>query len=261
MHRLSTIALCWVCALGVLRCGGNEASQKAIRQSDRFYEAASIAWFEEQNVLSAIRSLTRSIEINPDNHDAHYLLGIIRLGRLEYDLAEKHLREAMRLRQNGDPSGLAGVQNNLGVVLIHQKRYDEAIKLLKASSEEVMNREPWLAFGNLGWAYIEIGELDKALDALKRAMFDQPHYCVGLYRMGQVYYLKGDYAAAEVSLKQAMAVPEQGCDKIQEAHQLLGMSYLRREMREEAEGALSKCVETNKNTPIGMECAEALESL
>jgi type IV pilus assembly protein PilF len=261
MHRI-TILTAWLIG-GVVwaGCGGNEASQKAIRQSDRFYEAASIAWFEEKDVLAAIRNLTRAVEINPKNDDAHYLLGIIRLGRLEYDAAEKHLREAMALRKEGDPAGLAGVENNLGVVLLHQKRYEEAIELLKKSSGEVMNREPWLAFGNLGWAYIEIGEYDKALDALKRAMFDQPKYCVGLYRMGQAYYLKGDYPAAIKVLTQATEIPAEGCNQIQEAHHLRGMSFLRLEQLDEARTALTRCTEINRESRVGMECQEALESL
>ena len=124
-----------------------------------------------------------------------------------------------------------------------------------------MNRQPWLAFGNLGWAYIEVGEFDKALEVLKRAMFDQPKYCVGLYRMGQAYYLKGDYTSAKKTLTRAIEVPEEGCKQIQEAHHLRGMSFLRLEMPSEAEDALTRCVEINKESRIGMECQEALESL
>ncbi len=261
MHRSTISLLCWLVGLFLAGCGGSEADMKAVRQSDRFYEAASISWFDQQDVLGAIRNLTRAIKANPKNDDAHYLLGIIRLGRLEYKEAEKHLREAMTLRQGGEPSKLAGVQNNLGVVLIHQKRYDEAITLLTASAEEVMNREPWLAYGNLGWAYIEIGEYDKAIEVLKRAMFDQPKYCVGLYRMGQAYYMKGDYPSAKNYLTRAVKVPEEGCQRLQEAHHLLGMSFLRQEMPEAARNALSRCVEINRESRIGMECQEALESL
>ena len=188
---LSFVLLSSVC----ICCGGARPKEKSIHQSERFYEAASIAWFEEHDTLSAIRNLTRAVDTNPDNDEAHYLLGIIRLGRGEYPEAERHLSETIRLRQGGDPSGLAAAENNMGVLLIHLKRYDEAIALLKKSSGEVMNREPWLAFGNLGWAYIETGALDDAVEALKRAMFDQPKYCVGLYRLGQAFYLKKEYDA------------------------------------------------------------------
>ena len=255
---LSTLVLS---GLFSICCSGSQSSEKSIRQSERFYEAASIAWFDEQNPLAAIRNLTRAIETNPDNHEAHYLLGIIRLGRGEYTEAEHHLKETIRLREGGDPAGLAAAQNNMGVLLLHQKRYDDAIAILKKSSGEVMNREPWLAFGNLGWAYIETGELDKAIEALKRAMFDQPKYCVGLYRLGQAHYLKKDYETAQDTLTQALAVPEPGCDKIQEAHHLLGMTLLRQDRPEEAKRSFEQCLKINKLTETGKACNKALESL
>ncbi|MCP4600539.1 MAG: tetratricopeptide repeat protein [Proteobacteria bacterium] len=252
-----------ICPLVFLTtCGGStQVSEKMQRKSERFYEAASIAWFEEQDTLAAIRNLTRAVDADPKNDHAHYLLGIIRFGRGEYDKAEKHLKETTRLREAGDPTGLSGARNNLGLLYIHLKRHAEAVELLEASANEVLNREPWLAMGNLGWAYIELGEYDKAIEILRRAMFDQPKFCVGLYRLGQAYYLKKDYAAAETSLKQAVEVPEPGCDAIQEAYQLLGMSYLRLGEDAKAKGALRRCQDITKTTEIGALCTEALTGL
>lgn len=243
-------------------CGASESAEKAIRRSEQFYEAGSIAWFDERNTLAAVRNLTRAVEVDPTNDDAQYLLGIIRLGRGEYEEAEKHLSETVKLRaQQNDPAGLAGAQNNIGVLYIHLKRYDEAVRILKASSSEVMNREPWLAYGNLGWAYIEMGEYDKAVETLRRAMFDQPKYCVGLYRLGQAFYLKQDYASALAHLNRAIEVPEEGCGKIQEAHHLIGMSNLRLNRNEDARAAFSECTNINSITPVGIECQSALDSL
>ena len=259
--RLNHLSITLTAGLLLFACGSTQNKEKSFRQSERFYEAASIAWYEEQNPLAAIRNLTRAIETNPDNHNAHYLLGIIRLGRGELKEAEHHLRETIRLREDGDPAGLAGARNNLGVVLIHLKKYDEAIEVLKKSSGEVMNREPWLAFGNLGWAYIEVGELDQAIEALKRAMFDQPKYCVGLFRLGQAYYLKKDYDNAEAYLNQSLSIEEAGCDSIQEAHHLLGMTLLRKDRNSEAKNAFDRCIKLNKLTETGKACAKALESL
>ena len=73
-------------------CGGTQqAGEKELRKSERFYEAASIAWFQENDTLAAIRSLSRAVELNPDNDHARYLLGIIRFSRGEYEEAEIHL--------------------------------------------------------------------------------------------------------------------------------------------------------------------------
>jgi Tfp pilus assembly protein PilF len=242
-------------------CGGGQISEKLKRKSDRYYEAASISWYKEHNTLAAIRNLTRAVETNPENDEAHYLLGIIRFARGEYDEAETHLRKTMELRSEGDPSGLSGAQNNLGLLLIHKKRYREAIDMLQASANEVLNQEPWLAMGNLGWAYIEIGQYDKAIEVLRRALFEQPTFCVGVYRLGQAYYLQKKYESAEKFLKQSVSIPETGCGEMQEAHHLLGMTYLRTDKADLAKEAFARCIELNETSEVGASCAEASAGL
>lgn len=247
-------------ALVQIGCGGSRISEKSIDKSSRFYEAASVAWYEEKNTLLAIRNLERSLEANPENDEAHYLLGIIRFAREEYDEAEKHLAETIRLREaNNDRSGKAGAENNLGLLYIHRKNYAKAIELLKSSVGEVMNREPWLAMGNLGWAYIEIGDYDAAVESLRRAVFEQPAYCVGLYRLGQVSYLRKDYEKSVIYLKQAIETPQPGCDQLQEAYRYLGMSLLRVEQDKAAVNAFRRCVEIDRVSDAGIECARILE--
>jgi tetratricopeptide (TPR) repeat protein len=253
------IGIVWI----ITGCGGaSKITEKSKSKSERYYEAASIAWSEENNTLLAIRNLTRSIETNANNDHSHYLLGIIRFSRKEYDEAEKHLLATIRLRQaQGNRSGTAGAQNNLGLLYLHKKQYKMAVALLEESAREVMNREPWLAMGNMGWAYIEMGEYDTAIDWLRRAMFDQPIYCAGLYRLGQAYYFKKEYGKSVVYLKQGLEVPEEGCDRMQEAYRILGLSYLRLEKDAKATKALRQCAEIDRISETGVSCAEALEGL
>jgi hypothetical protein len=56
-------------------------------------------------------------------------------------------------------------------------------------------------------------------------------------------------------------VPEPGCDQIQEAHHLLGMSRLRLEDPESARVAFDRCANINRLTETGKACTKALESL
>jgi tetratricopeptide (TPR) repeat protein len=252
-----------LCLLGgLLACAcGSEISDQDRKRSSRYYQAAHIAWLEEHDNLAAIRHLSRSLEANPDNDSAHYLLGTIRLGRGEFDQAEPHLRKAVELRGKDRPASRAEALNSLGVLLIHTGHVEEAISALTESSEEVLNREPWLAMGNLGWAYIEKGDYDKAIEVLRRALFDQPLFCVGMYRLGQAYYQKGEYESAEAQLKSAIGVEEAGCDKIQEAHHLLGMTYLRLGREEEAIDAFERCHEIDPTSELGVGCAETSAGL
>ncbi|MBW2277282.1 MAG: tetratricopeptide repeat protein [Deltaproteobacteria bacterium] len=261
--RAGAITAAVVCLVGaLLACAcGSEISDQDRKRSNRYYQAAHIAWLEERDNLAAIRHLTRSIEANQDNDNAHYLLGTIRLGRGEFGQAEPHLRKTVALRGKDRPASRTEALNSLGVLLILTERVDEAITVLTESAEEVLNREPWLAMGNLGWAYIEGGDYDKAIEVLRRAMFDQPRFCVGMFRLGQAYYHKGEYESAEAQLKAAITVEEDGCGQMQETHHLLGMTLLRLGREEEAIEAFERCHEINPTSEMGVGCAETNSGL
>ncbi len=260
MTRILKTVLPLVAVLAASGCGP-KISEKAMRQSERFYDAAYIAWFEEHDNLATIRHLTRAIEANPDNDAAHYLLGTIRLGRGELDLAEPHLRRAVQLRGIDRPADRAEALNSLGVLLLHKGEHTEAIAVLEEAAAEVLNREPWIAMGNLGWACIEVADYGRAVSVLERALFDQPEFCVGLYRLGQALYLSGDHEKAEQTLARAVAVQKPGCDRLQEAFHLLGMARLRLDDGDGSREAFDRCVEINPGTDLGHECAEARAGL
>lgn len=240
---------------------GSEISEQARRKSERYYQAAYIAWHDERDNLGAIRHLTRAVETNPENDNAHYLLGTIRLGRSEFDEAEKHLRAAISLRGRDRPAARAEALNSLGVLLIHRQQLDEAVELLEEAAGEVLNREPWLAQGNLGWAYIERGEYEKAVEILRRALFDQPRFCVGRYRLGEAYYQQESYESAEAQLRAVVEAEADGCAQLQEAHHLLGMTYLRLDRTDDARQSFTRCRDIDPESEIGTGCAETLAGL
>ncbi|MBN2802150.1 MAG: tetratricopeptide repeat protein [Deltaproteobacteria bacterium] len=260
MSLFKYILLTAIIFSAALSCGGPQISEKDISRSTRFYEAAYISWAKTGNNLAAIRDLTLAIDTNPNNDNAQYLLGTIRLRRQEYDEAEIHLKKAVELRK-GFPQKLVEAQNSLGVLYINIKQYEKAVPLLEAASKEVLNAAPWLAYGNLGWAYTLLGRLDDAELTLKRALFDQPKFCVGLYRLGNVYYQKKEYQQAKETLEESVAIKEGGCDKLQEAWHLLGMTHLRMNEIEEANSTFETCAEINKLSETGKDCSDIKKGL
>jgi type IV pilus assembly protein PilF len=247
-------------AIIINACAASQIPPEDIRRAEKFYEAAYISWAEQSDNLTAIRYLTRAIEANPNNDDACYLLGSIRLSRGEIKEAEEYLSRSLELRKD-NPAKRVDAQNSLGVLYIHQKRFDEAIVLLEEASKEVLNPAPWLAYGNLGWAYTEKKMFDEAITALKRSLFDQPQFCVGQYRLGQVFYDKGEYELASERLQEAITTKAPGCDQMQEAYFLLGMTYLRLDLFEDALSAFDTCYQLNPKTPVGLDCTKVKEGL
>src|SRR5262245_7790484 len=155
----------------------------------------------------ALEELLKAVELNPQNPDAHNLLGLVHLRkaadseeiaqraqclkgeelRLEREERDKHFskaenefKEAVRLRGN-----FSEALNNHAVVAIHFGRYEEAIEHEEKALANIVYREPFAAQGNLGWAHLSRKDYPRAAKALRQALFDQPQFCVGRYRLAK----------------------------------------------------------------------------
>jgi type IV pilus assembly protein PilF len=230
-------------------------------------------YFNKGLVQPALEELLKAVELNPNNPDAHNLLGLVflrrgaeaeelymrnqclkgeslTLERQESDVlfkkAEEQLRKAIELKAD-----FSEARNNLAVVLIHFGRYDEAVQLEEKALSNIAYREPYTAQGNLGQAYLEKHDLVRAAKALRQALFEQPKFCVGRYRLAKVYYeqQEWDHAAEEIE----QVTNDKACP-IQEAYHLAGMVALRREDREKAGRMFSHCVDLAPKSCLASEC-------
>ncbi|MEZ4338247.1 MAG: tetratricopeptide repeat protein, partial [Sandaracinaceae bacterium] len=88
MRALSTIT---VLAL-LVGCGG--ISQEQAMRSQREYDLA-VGLYGEQDTAGAFEHLLEAIELDPDNAEAHLLLGnLFMIVRQDFAQAEHHMREA-----------------------------------------------------------------------------------------------------------------------------------------------------------------------
>lgn len=258
-----TIARAWVAASVVLAvlagCAGGPSRDQVLR-SQREYDLGVGLW-QEHNLAGAFEHLLEAIALDPDNAEAHLLLGkLFMIHRHDYERAEEHLREALRAHQAVDArAGLpADVKNTLGVLYIHAERYDDAIEVLREAARDLMNREPAVSWSNLGWAYLEKGEPDEALRVLQQAVQIAPDLCLAWYRMGQVQAAEGRPQEAEQALSRALEVEDETCQRLQVAWRLRGEVRAGLGHREEAIGDLERCVELSAETEDGQACRRLL---
>ena len=223
----------------------------------------SVGLMGEQNIAAAFEHLFKSIELDPKNPESRLLLGNLYLLREEFPKAETELRKARELAEDnpsyGDPF-VAEVDNSLGVVLVHEKRYDDAIKTLRESATNIVNRNPHLAWGNLGWAYYEKGQYQQAIEALTQAVRHQSRFCLGFYRLGQSYVALRQYEQAEDALTRCLEVPDEGCKNLQAAWHLRGEARAQLGMRQDAIADFERCVELSAESDAGRTCQGYLEA-
>src|SRR6185436_9469561 len=178
--------------------GTGPGSPDPERQSASEYDVARDLFQRRGEPRQGLEHALKAVELDSDNADAAHLVGLIYLAFCMKGPEDCHLADAERyVRQAiGAKKDFREAKNTLGVILVHEKHYDEAIAVLEPLTKDILYTTPEIAWGNLGWAWLEKGDADKAIDALKRAVAAEPRFCVGYYRIGQAYEKKNDYAAA-----------------------------------------------------------------
>ena len=149
--------------------------------------------------------------------------------------------------------------NTLGVILIHERRYADAIAVLKPLTQDILYETPENAWGNLGWAQLEAGQTDAAIESLRRSVAAQPLFCVGLYRLGLAYERRREDTAAAEALTRALETQAPGCNSLQDAFAARARVETRLGNADAARADLTRCTELSTKTIAGKECSSMLQ--
>jgi type IV pilus assembly protein PilF len=251
----------------VLGCSGGGSNQPgaqdASQQSETEYDIARDLWLRRGQTRDALEHALKAVELDDENADAQHLVSLLYLdfcsqSRDECRLAEaeKHARRALELRKD-----YREARNTLAVVLIHAKKPARAVEILRPLTEDILYQTPENAWGNLGWAYLELGQLDPAVDALRRSIAAQPRFCVGNYRLGLAHERKAELGAAIVAFTRALETDAPGCNALQEAWAARARVAFRAGNVDSARADLAKCVKLSEATSAGKECRSMLSKL
>lgn len=240
------------CSATQSSAGGRDDETRSVAE----YDLARDLWLNRGQPREALDHVLTAIELDDENADAAHLAALIYLDfcrqstdacRLEE--AERHARAALELKPD-----FREARNTLGVTLIHERRYADAVEALHPLTEDILYRTPEIAWGNIGWAYLEEGALNEAVDALSRSVAAQPEFCVGHYRLGLAEERLGHAERALAAFTRALNAAEGRCQGLQEAYAGRARLLLATHRAAEAERDLQTCVRLDKRTDAGREC-------
>jgi type IV pilus assembly protein PilF len=227
------------------------------------YDVSRDLWLRQGKAREALAHALDASQLDEKNAEAAHLVALIYLdfcqrstGECRLSEAEKYARRAVEAKRD-----FREAQNTLALVLIHEKRYEDAISVLKPLTADILYQTPEIAWGNLGWAYLELGQTDLAVDALRRSVAAQPLFCAGNYRLGLAYERKHQTAEALESLNRALETQDPHCGRLQDAYAARARVLIRLGKADEARADLARCAELARGTLSGKECSSKLQNL
>jgi Tfp pilus assembly protein PilF len=250
-----------IAAVSACAPASGEGAKDPVRQSESEYDVARDLWLRRNSPREALDHALKAVELNDENADAAHLVALIYMDFCSRSAdecrlkdAEKHARLALKAK-----SDYREATNTLGVILIHEKRYADAIAVLKPLTEDILYQTPENAWGNLGWAQLESGATDAAVESLRRSIAAQPLFCVGLYRLGLAYERRHEDATAAETLTRALETQAPGCNSLQDAFAARARVETRLGNAEAAKADLERCAELSRKTDAGKECSSMLQ--
>ena len=278
--RRARVCVVFAGLLSLAACAHSEkrSPEDLAQTADNHYEIA-LGSAQTGSFDDAKKQLALAIEVVPEHGNAHYLLGLIALheGRtiIEFIEAEMCLQdesaEAQRLRADElhrtaheafgravaafDPNdpGMGRAYNSMAVVSLYFHAYERARTELEAALSTQFYTEKYSALANLGWAYYEDGDLVAAMTELRQSVLMNPDYCVGRYRLSQVYL---DYQMTEQALEEAERVIADDRCPIQDAHRVAGIARMRLGQLQDANSSFQSCLELAPRSCLANACRQ-----
>lgn len=169
------------------------------------------------NYPLAIQSFEKAIEVDPENSEAYVQLALAYQDQYLSDPERypNRLNEALRtleIAEQQDPRN-PRVLNAKGVVLFQmgslqaaQTALEAAVDFASGEGSEMTENERSVVLVNLGKTYRDLGNLEQALNAFRRAVVLNPTSSSAHNNLGNIHYRMGSCQSAEYELAQAAAL-------------------------------------------------------
>ena len=195
-------------------------AEKSDASLPRLHLVRATAYYVKKEVTQAMESVNRALQLKPDYSEA---------------------------------------RNTLGKMLLDQGRYAEAEKELQIAIKDLLSRDAFRAYTNLGILYYRQGKDAKALASLDKAILEgKSGACLAYYYRG---HLKLKVAAYSDAVRDYSLATRRNCGNFSEAHLALATAYERSRQFEMARKKYLEIQQSFPNTQIAEQAMNRLKDI
>ncbi len=147
--------------------------------------------YNSGNYTRALQNLLEAYETIPNDPYLNNSLGLVYMAKERYDLAQTHFLKATKLKPD-----YIHAKNNLGGAFLKQEKWDLAIQNFEVVSKSLVYGTPEIPLSNLGWAYFNKRDYEKATFYFNKSLSFQPNFLVSLHGVASTYLRTGYYYQA-----------------------------------------------------------------
>jgi Tfp pilus assembly protein PilF len=259
---LGTLGVAVVTAFVTAGCAPESKGPQAAspeRQAQAEYDLSRDAFYKG-HLREALDHSQHANTLDDTNAKALYFTAVIYLAFCSTEGMKSpdcRLKDAERFARKAidAQSDFRDARNMLGNVLILEEKYAEAMQVLEPLTRDPAYVANYLAWGNYGWAQVKAGKIDDGIASLRNAI-TEPRFCVGDYHLGMAYEQKGNLDAAEKSFTDAVQVPSEDCQALQDAWYERANVRVKLGNAAAAQGDYARCREISGKTETGKLCAQ-----
>jgi type IV pilus assembly protein PilF len=249
MNTQKTFTISLIVGVMLIGCAGDQA---AIRKRVEAKKTMGDRLMQEGQPDAALQEWLEAAKEDPENAELQNAIGIAYRNLRDLDKAIYHFLKALRLKPNYPEA-----ENNLGTVYLMKKQWDKAITSFEKAALNPLYRSPYVAYTNLGYAYHELGEYEKAIEYYGKAISRFVKYSPAYLNMGLSLEALGRTKEAEEAYRSALHYAP-GDPK---PHLYLGRLYLKLDDEQKASEELLLTIKEDPAGIYGKEARRLLEGI
>ncbi|HQG31887.1 MAG TPA: tetratricopeptide repeat protein [Deltaproteobacteria bacterium] len=249
-----------VCAFIAVLAVGCAASFKEKRALSKPMVSIAMEKIQKNDLQGAIVELRRALDANPSDPEVYYAFAMAYLNSQKLDKALENADKAVKYadKLELDHPGMKSEAYNLkGTVLVSMGKKKEAISAFQNAVKDELYATPEYAYYNISAIEFDMKRYDEAQKAAQKALDHNPHYAPAWKIMSQVYLEQGDENQAINALRHAILE----YPGYTEAHWDLAQILIRRGNTQEGIKSLNEAVRLDPNGPFGVMAREKLQEL